>query len=805
MPTTHRIHVSPDSTTPIPLPMGGSNPQGREIGVNSRYLTLDGRPWLPIMGEFHFSRYPRDRWEEALRKIKAGGITVAATYIFWIHHEEVRGQFQWGGGLDLRHFIELCEKVGLYAYPRIGPWAHGECRNGGFPDWLLAECSDDVRKDAPRYLEHVRRFYEEIYRQLKGLLWKDGGPIIGIQIENELLNNPGHIHTLLHMSRAVGFDVPLYTMTGWGPAEVPPGREILAVFGGYPDAFWDRQVEGWSRGSRKHYFFSHLRDDNTIGADLNKRDEVADLAYLDQFPYGTCELGGGMQIAYHRRPWIEPGDVAAMALTKIGCGSNLQGYYMYHGGANPVGQHSTLQESQATGYWNDVPVINYDFQAPLGQYGQARASYHALRPLHLFLQDFGTLLAPMPMTLPEATPTSLDDTTTLRWAVRSDGRGGFVFLNNYQRIERLADHKAVQLQIALPGETLILPTEPVDIPSGVSAVWPFNLELHGALLKYATVQPVCRVMDGDTPVVVFFALDGVPPEIALDAASITVVDGPGQQRSEQGRLLLRGFQPGTDCCFRLHTKDGHEVRLLVLNQTQASHLWRAELWGQDRLLLCADSLYVESDRVVVHSYLPGTLDLAVFPPVESLDAVSGLPLTSQAEGVFTRFTANLPVPHTAHGANSVVTAHFVQPAAPARRVPIGPLGVAQAPEDADFKRATVWQISIPESVWSLVDAPGVREVIMRIAYSGDAARLYAGDQLIDDQFYYGPPWEIGLNWFRHLRGEPFTLRILPLRKDAPIYLPHEQWPDFDGREAVVALSGINVIVVGEQKLSPPAP
>lgn len=26
---------------------------------------------------------------------------------------------------------------------RIGPWAHGECRNGGFPDWLVKKESGE--------------------------------------------------------------------------------------------------------------------------------------------------------------------------------------------------------------------------------------------------------------------------------------------------------------------------------------------------------------------------------------------------------------------------------------------------------------------------------------------------------------------------------------------------------------------------------------------------------------------------------------------------------------------------------------
>src|SRR5437868_6098689 len=44
--------------------MGGKNPQGIEINANSRYLTLGGKPWFPVLGEFHFARYPHEQWEE---------------------------------------------------------------------------------------------------------------------------------------------------------------------------------------------------------------------------------------------------------------------------------------------------------------------------------------------------------------------------------------------------------------------------------------------------------------------------------------------------------------------------------------------------------------------------------------------------------------------------------------------------------------------------------------------------------------------------------------------------------------------
>src|SRR5271168_2739414 len=138
-PITIDATKAPAAPEPLPFPAGGRSPEGHVFSVNNRYLMRDGSPWLPVMGEFHFARYPEAKWEEEILKMKAGGIQIISIYIFWIYHEEIEGDFDWSGQRNLRHFIELCAKHGMYVWVRIGPWDHGEVRNGGFPDWLLAK------------------------------------------------------------------------------------------------------------------------------------------------------------------------------------------------------------------------------------------------------------------------------------------------------------------------------------------------------------------------------------------------------------------------------------------------------------------------------------------------------------------------------------------------------------------------------------------------------------------------------------------------------------------------------------------
>ena len=491
--------VSATIQTPPPAEAGyfklgtTKNPAGHEINVNSRSLLFDGHPVFPVMGEIHYSRVPQAEWREELLKMKAGGVDIVATCLFWIHHEEIQGQWDWSGRRDLRKFIQTCGELGLKVVVRCGPWCHGKVRNGGFPDWVQ-KSGWKLRSTDTKFLAATKMLYGEIARQLQGQLWKDGGPVIGIQVDNEFRGAPDYLLALKKMAIEVGLDVPFYIKTGWPAMRTPvPLGELIPLFGAYAEGFWVQNTEPMSGKDWENFTFKLTRTDTGVGNDTLKVEKTSDTAGTEKYPYLTCEIGGGMPASYHRRMNYDERDVEAVVLTQLGSGSTLLGYYMYHGGQNPEGKLSTLQESRATGYPNDLPVKCYDFNAPIGEFGQINPHYYWLRRLHLFLHDFGAPLTQMPPTLPDLRPTKKDDHATLRWAARSDGKSGYVFVNNYQRLQPMPAKKDVQFKLNLPGGELVFPKRPVTIPADSFFFWPFNLDLGGAKLIYATAQPVCRV------------------------------------------------------------------------------------------------------------------------------------------------------------------------------------------------------------------------------------------------------------------------------------------------------------------------
>lgn len=466
-------------------------------------LIIDGQRVMPVMGEIHYSRVPASEWAQEVRKMKEGGVTLLATYIFWNHIEEQEGIFRWDGQRSLRDFLEVCRQEQMPVVLRLGPFCHGEVRNGGIPDWVFTK-NCRLREVNPVFMYLVSQLYRQIFTQVQGLQWKDGGPVIAAQFDNEYRGRGEYLMALKKTALDIGFDLPFYTRTGWPELRTPvPFGELLPLYGDYADGFWDKEITETCGNYYKAFNFKAFRSSTAIGTDLLGNQEAKVNQGDEQYPYFTCELGGGMATAYHRRPYVYPEDAYSMALVKLGSGSNLLGYYMYHGGSNPEGVLHTLNECQTSPATanNDLPVVTYDFQAPLGEFGQTYPQYYKLRPLHLFMYDYGSVLATMEPTFPAPQDLKKGDDAQLRWAYRSEGNSGFVFINNYERLQHLSAKKNIELEacgVKFPKMT---------IPAGAMAIFPVNIDG----IRYATALLVAK-RDGK---IYMMQVKGIPTTIAL--------------------------------------------------------------------------------------------------------------------------------------------------------------------------------------------------------------------------------------------------------------------------------------------------
>lgn len=697
-----------------------------KYSYDKKSLLRDGMRWFPVMGEIHYSRYPEQYWKEALLRMKEGGVDIVSSYVIWIHHEEVENEWNFSGCRDLRKFVTEIGNCGLTMILRVGPWSHAEVRNGGFPDWLLAKCPA-ARTNDESYFTEVQKFYAKIFEQVDGLLLKDGGPIIGLQIENEyghcggLTGTEGeaHMKRLLKIARDVGFDVPLYTATGWGGA-VTAG--MLPVMGGYCDAPWDPRITEIEPSG--NFVFTYERNDHAIGSDFGLGEGIT--FDMTKYPYLTAELGGGLQVTYKRRPVAKPADIGAMSLSKMGSGCNLLGYYMYHGGTNPEGKLTTLEENTATGSINDLPVKNYDFRAPLGEYGMPNGTYDEIKLDALFVHDFGEKLCEMNAHIPQSNPVHPENNKTLRSSWRfAEESEGFVFVNNYQRCRKMAEHPNTVLS-RTKADGSEIKFAPVDVRDGDFYFLPFGMKIGKNILQTSLATPLCKLNNGRKSFVFY-------------SAACPSGKSPAQNS------FVTSIEDADRTLYDFGTAAEDDVDIVTLSREDAlkSHKIRTSD-GIEHILVTDSVVYCEknADETELHFVSDRKISFRIFP---SLAAVPEGFVLAGCEKGFALYESSAPV-------------------SKAPEVSVKELAVAGGTA----------KYSVVTGDWS---ASGACDVMLEVAYTGNCARLYENERLVDDSIFIGEsyPWTIGLKRFG-VKKNSFVLEVDELKKDAPVYL--EQWPEF---------------------------
>lgn len=692
------------------IKLGGQDPSGNHIGVTNYNLTWNGKPYFVVSGEFHYSRYPRELWEEEILKIKAGGVNVLATYVFWAFHEERQGVFEWEGEKSLRYFIALCSKHDLKVILRIGPFDHGEWRNGGLPDWLYGQPLE-VRSNHPLYLHYVRRLYTQIGQQVRGLMFKDGGPIIGVQIENEYMHagapwevidlyqvpeyasgsreGAEHLRVLKAMAVEAGLDAPIYTITGWGGAPIIED-ESLPVYGEYAYPVW---IDEPFPSSLYTFFDSHAHPT----AEPNHK-------LPEYYPVACAEMQGGIQIRYNNRPVVPPESLEALGLVRIGSGCNWVGYYMYHGGTNPIGQHGFTNE-------RFHPRRSYDFQAPIGEYGAIRDSYRYLKILHLFLHSYGEALCPMGTILPEgAEAIKPEDVDQVRFCVRVRDNAGFLFVNNFQDHVETRDLKNVHFNINTTEGILRIPDRgSLTVRRNAAFILPINQRLGDAWLSYATLQPLTVLRYDDRIHYFYFVPEGLEPEFCFHSDTIRHVSGALSQTSEGEKTYLKP-PIGREFIMDIETASGQKVKITSLRRFEAEHIWQAEAWGAERII------YSEADLLFTNSHVEAQvtgdteIDMMVWPAVNTALASKDV-LEQTSTDNCTRLHVSVPK----------IQVEFEV--------------------EAINDRKHLLRLFVNDSIDDL------SELFLNIDYEGDTGMAFIDGELVADNFNNGQLWSIGLKRF----------------------------------------------------------
>lgn len=344
----------------IPFLSGGCFSPKERIRIDEGAFVVNGKDVQLICGEMHYPRIPHEYWRDRLQRARAMGLNTISVYVFWNFHERQPGEFDFSGQADVAEFVRLAQEEGLYVILRPGPYVCAEWDFGGYPSWLLKEKNMVYRSKDARFLQYCERYIKALGEQLAPLTINNGGNILMVQVENEYGSydaDKEYLAALRDMIKEAGFNVPLFTCDGGGQVEAGHIDGALPTLNGVFSEDIFKIVDKYHPGGP--YFVAEF------------------------YPAWFDVWGQHHSTVDYKRP-------AEQLDWMLGHGVSVS-MYMFHGGTN----FWYTNGANTAGGYRPQPT-SYDYDAPLGEWGNCYPKYHAFREVIQKYLPEGTVLPDVP-------------------------------------------------------------------------------------------------------------------------------------------------------------------------------------------------------------------------------------------------------------------------------------------------------------------------------------------------------------------------------------------------------------------------
>lgn len=176
----------------------------------------DGKPFRYVSGSMDYFRVPRAYWRDRMNKMKMAGINTVTTNVVWSEHQPEPEILVFDGNYDIAAFCREALNLGLLVILRVGPYIGADVDNGGIPYWLIRQYPGvKYRSTDSNFMKPVETWFHRLLTSVRKSLYKYGGPVIALQIENQYGAYPGcdvnYMATLIRLVRQyVQDDVVLF-------------------------------------------------------------------------------------------------------------------------------------------------------------------------------------------------------------------------------------------------------------------------------------------------------------------------------------------------------------------------------------------------------------------------------------------------------------------------------------------------------------------------------------------------------------------------------------------------------------------
>lgn len=333
--------------------------QKHSFEIKGGNFLLDEKPVHIYSGEMHYARIPEQYWQQRLQMLKAMGLNTVTTYVFWNYHHPSPNVWDFKtGNHNLKKFIQLAQKEGLYVILRPGPYVCAEWDFGGFPWWFSIVKGMQIRTDNQSFLDSCKIYFQKLHEQIKGLHITEGGNIILTQVENEFgsyVAQEKNISFEQHKKYAAAIKT-LLAETGFKPPYfTADGRTLL------------------NGGAVKNALPAVNGEDNidSLKKSVNEFNKGVGPYFIAEFYPGWLD--------HWAEPFVKVDTKEVVAQTDKYLKNDVSfSFYMIHGGTN-------FGYTAGANYTKEHPIqpdiTSYDYDAPISEAGWATDKYKALREL----------------------------------------------------------------------------------------------------------------------------------------------------------------------------------------------------------------------------------------------------------------------------------------------------------------------------------------------------------------------------------------------------------------------------------------
>src|SRR4029078_4710968 len=259
---------------------------------------------------------------------------------------------------------------------------------------------------------------------------------------------------------------------------------------------------------------------------------------------------------------------------------------------------------------------------------------------------------------------------------------------------------------------------------------------------------------------VFVSFDGIEPEFAITTSTARNLEVDCRATIDGDLSLVRCDGEGVKE-FSIDSGAGDRTTFAVLPKSLALRAWLVDTSEGKRLLFSDATVLAKAGGIELHSHDDNKILLSVYPALHKPPGHDKAPIEE------------IPAPHQSMSAYRL-TLPEIEPFVHARL--------------ADRKTLTLKteKTSLPD---------GINDVVLEIDYTGDGGMAFIKGHLVDDHFYFGQPWRIGLKRFLpQLAEDEMYISFRPLAKDAPFipHLPASAVPDFSKQNEVLHINHVRV-------------